>query len=335
MDTRPSLGPVLITGGAGFIGLALAWHLRQSADVVLLDSLRHKADLQTQWANSSGARLVVGDVRDKDVLARAMDTCRSVVHLASLAGVDRVRAHPEETTETILGGTRTLLETCEKTSSVRRILLASTSEVYGVHANRNDEYETGSSLPDGDPRWSYAEAKLAAERMGLAFGSEHGVEVFVIRPFNVYGPGQLGRGAVETFTRRALGTEPLDVFDGGQQVRAWCFISDILRGIEAVLRAKDLRSRIFNLGNPEAALTTRQLAQRIIALTGSRSPVRNKNHGGAEVELRVPQITRAVDELGFRPMVDLELGLKHTVAWYRQWVENSQPLAPWEGDFGL
>ncbi len=330
-----NLGRILITGGAGFIGLALAWHLRKSADVVLLDSLRHKTDLQIQWADSSGARLVVGDVRDARVLAEAMNGCTSVVHLASLAGVDRVRSHPDETARIIMDGTKTLVHTCDHNSTVRRIVMASTSEVYGVYADRNDEYEAGSSLPGGDPRWFYAEAKLAAERMLLTFGLEHSLETFVVRPFNVYGPGQLGRGAIETFIRRALASKDLLIYNGGKQVRAWCFISDLVRALEALLSVQHAHSRIYNLGNPLAAISTDGLAREIIRITGSNSLPRSETGVSAEVQYRVPNIKRAMSELGFSPAVGLEQGLRHTVDWYRDWFENGHPLAPWEGDFGL
>ncbi len=333
-DSKDHMGRILITGGAGFIGLSLAWHLRKSADLILLDSLRHRVDFQNQWANSCGAKLVVGDVRDADLVLRCLDGCNCVVHLASLAGVDRVRTNPGETSRTILDGTKALLDACSKSPNIKRIVVASTSEVYGINADRDDEYEFHGPLPDDDPRWIYAASKLVAERMVLNFGAEHGLDAFIVRPFNVYGPGQLGRGAVETFVKRALAAEPLEVFNGGEQVRAWCFITDLLKGLEAILLARDLASNIYNMGNPYAALTTRQLASKIVHLAQSKSTIRSRQETLAEVQFRVPNISRAETELGFGPAVDLEQGLIWTIAWYKHLLDGS-PVAPWEGDFGL
>lgn len=324
---------ILITGGAGFIGLALAWQLR-STQVVLLDSLSHRVDLQTQWAKASGASLVVGDVRDQDVLGRAMDGCTSVIHLASLAGVDRVRRHPQETAKTIVDGTRKLLDVCDRNSTVRKILLVSTSEVYGEYADNNSEDEVG-KLPGDDPRWVYAASKLAAEKMALSFGQKSGIEVFVIRPFNVYGPGQLGRGAVETFVRRALESRDLEIFNGGEQVRAWCFITDLLKGILALLIQDVSGPRIFNLGNPKAASSTKDLAKEVIRLSASLSRLVDRDLARAEVVYRVPNIDRAMSVLGFHPEVSLEQGLRRTIDWYRYWLDRGQARAPWEGELGL
>lgn len=306
---------VLITGGAGFIGLALAARLAGRERVVLFDALLHDPGLQRERAAAVGAELIEGDVCDPDALAQAMRGAGRVVHLASLAGVERVCSAPVDTLSAQLSGGLNLFAACGRTPGLERVVLVSSSEVYGPRADRVDEDATAAPLPVGDPRWVYAAGKLALEHLGLAHHRQHGLPVCVVRPFNVYGPGQLGVGAVRTFGLRALAGEPLEVHNGGQQVRAWCHIDDLVAGLEAVLSAPVAPGRIYNLGNPAAAVSVRELAERIRTAAGSTSPIVDHRRPGAEVQIRIPDIARARRELGFEPTVGLDAGLASTLDW--------------------
>jgi nucleoside-diphosphate-sugar epimerase len=246
--------------------------------------------------------------------------------MASLAGVEVVSGDPVGTMRTTLMGSLNLLMACLRVPGVRRVVLTSSSEVYGPDADGVGEDDA--VLPQsGEPRWSYAVSKLAAERLGLACHRQHGLEVCVVRPFNVYGPGQVGPGAVHGFVRRALANAPIELHNGGDQVRAWCFVDDLTAGMEAALFSSAAVGQVFNLGNPRAALSIRELAQMIIRLCDSGSRLVPVSRSGPEVRVRIPDILRAQRLLGFDPRVDLEQGLQPTIAWYRQQVARQLEVA--------
>jgi nucleoside-diphosphate-sugar epimerase len=220
--------------------------------------------------------------------------------------------------QTNLLGTHNLLQACRKQAGLLRVLVASTSEVYGSFADRTPEEEACANLRMDAPRWSYAVSKLGAERLALAEHARHGLPVTVVRPFNAYGPGQVGQGAVHTLVRRALGGLPLELHNGGGQVRAWCYIEDMVAGLVLALFEPAAVGRVFNLGNPEEVVSVRELAVRIAAAAGSTAPLVPVPRPGPEVHLRIPDISAARRLLGFRPRVTLDDGLRRTVAWYRE-----------------
>ena len=310
-------GGILITGGAGFLGSALAAALGRGQRVVLLDALCHDPVQQRRRAALLGAELIEADVADRAALERALDGCARVVHLASLAGVERVCADPVATMRTLLLGSSALLDACRERPGIERVLLVSSSEVYGPRADRPPEEAVAAPLPAGEPRWSYAAAKLAAEHLALAHQRSAGLPVCVLRPFNVYGPGQLGAGAVRIFAERALAGRPLAIRGDGRQLRAWCHVDDLVAGLRAALFAEAAVGRVYNLGNPAAQATVRALAERIVALAGSTSRLVHVAPAAAEVSHRVPEIARARRELGFAPRIELDRGLRHTLDWLR------------------
>jgi UDP-glucose 4-epimerase len=322
---------ILITGGAGFLGWSLAARLAGSAEVVLLDRLCHDPDLQRARAAAIGAELIEADVADEATLERAMDGCARVIHLASLAGVERVAADPVGTMRTQLEGTLGLLQACLRTRP-ERVLLFSSSEVYGPQADGVGENDAPAGLAVGEARWCYGAAKLASEHLGLAHFTQHGLPVCSIRPFNVYGPGQLGLGAVRIFVERALRGEPIALHNAGEQVRAWCHVHDLVQGTLAALMSSEAPGRVYNLGNPSAKATTRELARLVIDLCGSTSPIEQVSRAGPEVFSRVPNIGRARAELGFDPRVDLAAGLAQTIAWVRAGDPLALPTFLADGD---
>ncbi len=309
---------ILITGGAGFIGVNLADGLRDQHRVVLFDKLCHDPALQRRRAAALGVELVEGDVTDADALAGVLSGCSRVVHLASLAGVERVCSDPIGTMRTVLLGVMNLLDACRAQGGIERVVIVSTSEVYGPRADRVAEDAVCAPLLAGQARWTYAAAKLAAEHLGLAFRAQAGVPVVVVRPFNVYGPGQLGLGAVRTFVEQALDGLALELHGGGDQVRAWCFVDDLCDGLRAALFEPSAVGRVYNLGNQNAASSIRELAGLVVRLSGSKSRIVSVERPGAEVAFRVPDIGSARRDLGFEPRVDLEAGLLRTLDWYRR-----------------
>ena len=160
--------------------------------------------------------------------------------------------------------------------------------------------------------------KLAAEHLGFACHRRYNLPVTVVRPFNVYGPAQVGEGAVHTFVDRALSERPLTLHNGGSQVRAWCYVDDMIAGLLKVLWEEAAVGRIFNLGNPDQAVTIRELAEIVVRLTGSSSRLEERLRPGPDVDVRIPDISRARRLLGFAPTVGLEEGLPRTMEWYRE-----------------
>ncbi len=310
-------GKVLITGGAGFLGSSLAASLCGGTPVVLLDNMRRNSLAYSALLDHPNVGLVVGDVCDPASLAMAIGGCRCVVHMASVAGVDAVCADPPGTLRTSVLGAENVLRACGMLDNIERVVIVSSSEVYGPLAENVTEDSELIQAGMSASRWSYALGKLEAERLGLAYHAQHGLPVTIVRPFNVYGPGQTGQGAVRIFASRALAGRPLSLINGGSQVRAWCYLDDFIDGMLRVMSQPAAVGQVFNLGNPEAAHTVRELAEKVSSIAGARQPMRIVESRRPEVDIRIPDISKARRLLGFEPVVDIDSGLVRTLDWYR------------------
>ena len=254
---------------------------------------------------------------DRNVVREAMNGCSHVIHLASIAGVDTVMNNPVPTMNVNLIGTMNVLETALAHGEIERIVHFSTSEVFGRHAYNVTEGDVTSLGAVGEARWTYAVSKLATEHLCFTYYKQHHLPTCSVRPFNIYGPRQVGEGAIHHFTLRALREEPLRVHNDGSQIRSWCYIDDIVEGTLLVLSHLEAPGHSFNIGNPRSTITIYNLARDIIRLTGSTSPIQLVDWPYADVELRIPNTDKARRLLGFEPTVDLEEGLARTIDWYR------------------
>jgi nucleoside-diphosphate-sugar epimerase len=308
---------VLITGGAGFIGSHLAERLVKHHEVVIFDSFRRDALSGSGLAEHPRVTVIKGDVLDATALAAAMDGCDAVVHMASIAGVDTVLKNPVMTMRIALRGTENALEAA-LARKVRRFIDFSTSEVFGRYAYHVTEFDSTTLGAVGEARWTYAVAKLATEHLALSYSKELGLPTCSIRPFNIYGPRQVGEGAIHHFIRRALAGEPLVIHNEGAQIRAWCYIDDIVDAIMLALEKDEAVGHAFNIGNARSTVTIYNLAREIVRLSSSRSTLEFKPWPHVDVEIRVPAIEKARDLLGFHAQVDLEEGLLRTIQWYRR-----------------
>jgi len=317
----------VITGGAGFIGTALCARLLPHNRVRVFDNLRRNALQRTGLLDDPNLELVVGDVRDFDALKSAIDGADYVVHMASIAGVDTVIKHPVATMEVSLEGTLNALRAARASGGVRRFIDFSTSEVFGSYAFRVREADVTSLGAVGEARWTYAVSKLATEHLAHNYYREFELPTCSIRPFNIYGPGQVGEGAIHAFVVRALRNEALTIHNEGDQIRSWCYIDDIVDGIMLCLEKDEAVGESFNIGNPRSTVTIYQLAKLIVQLAGSSSELRFVEWDFPDVELRVPEIKKAERALGFHPKVDLDVGLQHTLNWYRG-KQGSAPVPP-------
>jgi UDP-glucose 4-epimerase len=161
-------------------------------------------------------------------------------------------------------------------------------------------------------------SKLAGEHMAHAYHDELGLPTVTVHPFNVYGPGQIGGGAIRAFIEGALAGRDLVVHGDGAQIRAWCYVTDMVSGVLACLERPEAVGQAFNIGNPRSAVTIFDLAQRITRLTGSEGEIGFQPIDYADVELRIPNVTKARELLGWEPEVELDDGLARTIAWYRE-----------------
>ncbi len=316
---------VLLTGGAGFIGTALVRRLAEANQCVVFDLLRRNALTPAGLDRHPNVTLVQGDVRDREALSKAMEGCSYVIHLASIAGVDTVLKNPVPTMEIALEGTmNTLRAAAEKGSAIKRFIDFSTSEVFGRYAFRVGEGDVTTLGAVGEARWTYAVSKLATEHLCHCYHKQFGLPTVAIRPFNIFGPGQVGEGAVHAFVVRALRDEAITIHNEGDQIRSWCYIDDIVEGILLTLERDEAIGQSFNIGNPRATVTIYQLARMITRLADSRSEIKFVEWPFADVELRIPDIQKAEKLLGYRPRVELEDGLMRTIVWYREKLERDR-----------
>jgi UDP-glucose 4-epimerase len=309
---------ILITGGAGFIGTTLARRLVDANEVVAVDNLHRDALTGTDLAEHPNLTFQQGDVLDSDLMRELADGVTHIVHCAAIAGVDTVRESPVRTMRVNLIGTYNVLEAAVSTlPTLERLIDFSTSEVFGTHAFRVQEGQVSTIGSVGEARWTYAVSKLAGEHMAHAYHDELGVPTVTVHPFNVFGPGQIGGGAIRAFIEAALAGRDLTIHGDGSQIRAWCFVDDMVEATLLCLEHPGAIGNTFNVGNPRATVTIYDLAQRIKRLTGAGGEIVFQPLHYADVELRIPNVEKAREVLGFDAKVDLDEGLARTIAWYR------------------
>jgi nucleoside-diphosphate-sugar epimerase len=314
---------LLLTGGAGFIGTALVRKLCATNECVVFDLLRRNALTPAGLDKHPNVRLIQGDVCDRAALAKAMEGCGYVVHLASIAGVDTVLKNPVPTMEIAIEGTMNALRCArDQGDKIKRFLDFSTSEVFGRYAFRVGEGDVTTLGAVGEARWTYAVSKLATEHLAHCYHKQFGVPTVSIRPFNIFGPGQVGEGAVHAFVVKALRNEVITIHNQGDQIRSWCYIDDIVDGIMLTLERNEAIGQSFNIGTPRATVTIYQLARTIVRLADSQSEIKFVEWPFADVELRIPDIHKAESLLGYQPKIELEDGLMRTIAWYREKLER-------------
>ena len=290
---------IVITGGAGFIGSTLAARLCVDNQVVLFDNLARDTLQHTQLAQHPNVQLVRGDILDPAAVLGAVQGAQVVVHAAAIAGIDTVLKSPVRTMEVNMIGTANVLRACAQAKVSDRVVEFSTSEVFGSMAYRVSEDNHAVAGSAGEARWVYAVSKLAGEHLAHAYYREHGLPVVTLRPFNVYGPGQTGEGALQIFIRRALANEPISIYGDGTQIRAWCFVDDMVDALMLALEKPEAVGESFNVGNARAVTTVFGLAETVCRVLGSKSQIQFRDALSADIELRIPETGKAKALLGF------------------------------------
>jgi len=309
---------IFLTGGAGFIGTQLIAKLVQRNRIVAYDNLRRNALKDNPVHKHPNLRLVVGDVLDYPHLKRSMGKADLVVHCAAIAGIDTVIKSPVTTMRVNMLGSANVLEAAASLSHCKRVVCFSTSEVFGQQAFHSNEADPAITGKVGEARWTYAVSKLAEEHLAIAYHQEKQLPTVVVRPFNVYGPGQVGEGALRTFIKRALKNERIEIHGDGTQIRAWCYVDDMVDAVVLAMTRSKAIGESFNVGNQKAILTIYGLANTVIRVLKSESEICFTRKNYNEFELRIPSLAKARDILGFEAKVGLEDGILRTAEYYRE-----------------
>lgn len=309
---------IFITGGAGFIGSALIGRLIERNKVTVYDNFSRNALQGRPYREHANLTVVQGDILDLETLKQAMQGATYVIHAAAIAGIDSVIRSPVKTMKVNMVGSANVLEAAECLENCKRVVCFSTSEVFGQVAFRSNEMSAAVLGAVGEARWTYAVSKLAVEHMAYASHKETGLPTVTVRPFNVYGPGQVGEGAMRTFVQRALQKQPLQIHGDGTQIRAWCYVDDMVEGILCSMIRDEAIGESFNIGNQKTVITIYGLANTIIRVLGSSSTIEFVPADSADIELRIPNVDKARRLLGFEAKVDLEEGIRRTAEAIRR-----------------
>ncbi|MDI2589752.1 NAD-dependent epimerase/dehydratase family protein [Psychrobacillus sp. NEAU-3TGS] len=309
---------IFITGGAGFIGSTLAGILLESNKVIIYDNFDRDALKDKVFRSHPNLTVVKGDVLDLKHLKENIKGSNYVIHCAGIAGIDTVVKNPVKTMQVNMVGSANLLEAATTLEDCKRVICFSTSEVFGQLAFKSQETSPAVLGAVGEARWTYAVSKLAEEHMAYAYYKQYNLPTVSVRPFNVYGPSQVGEGALRTFITKALNNEEIQIHGDGTQIRAWCYVDDMVEGVLRTLVYDNAVGESFNIGNSRTVTTIYGLANTVIRTLESESKVSFVAKTAVDIELRVPQTDKAKEILEFEAKVDLEEGIAKTAEFFKR-----------------
>jgi len=320
---------ILITGGAGFIGSHLAEaHLKQGDDVYIIDdlstgSMENLTHLEKDPQYQNRIFIRINTILNQEAMLELVGICDRVYHMAAAVGVQYILDNPLESIRTNIQGTEHVLELCNKFK--KRVLLASTSEVYGKHLHA-PLVETDNIIygPSSKFRWSYAASKLMDEFSALAYQRTHGLEVVIARLFNTVGPRQTGTYGmvIPRFVSQALADEPITVYGDGKQTRTFTHVTDVVDALIGLMGSAEANGDVFNIGGTEET-TILELAEKIIQKTESKSQIALIPYEEAfekdfeDMQRRVPGIGKIQKIIGFDPRKNLDVILDDVIASFK------------------
>jgi UDP-glucose 4-epimerase len=292
---------VLITGGAGFIGVHMVRHLQEKGlEVRTLDLSKPPIE---------GIEKLTGSILDINDVNQAVRGCDYVIHLAAMLGVRRTQIMKMEALNINIQGTINILEACVK-EKVKKIVFTSSSEVYG----RQVTFPTSEESPVS-PLSTYAVSKLIGEEYVKAFQHNYGLKYSIVRLFNVYGPRQVAEFVIPRFIKAVMENKSPLIYGTGEQVRSFCYVSDAVRGIALVLLREGTDSKIFNIGNDANPISMKDLASKVISIAKKDIKLRfiaveeTGRDKDKEIPERVPDISKARKVLSYEPEVSLQEGI--------------------------
>ncbi len=298
---------VLITGGGGFIGSAVVRYLMgKGISVRVFDLVEPNID--------GDIEKVRGSILDNNIICEAVRGCDAVVHLAAMLGVRKTEIERIDCLNINIGGTVNLLEACIK-DGVKKIVFSSSSEVYGepsvIPIKEDSELK---------PKSVYAITKLASEEYVKAYNKRYGIKYSIVRFFNVYGIGQVAEFVLPRFVKAVLDNKPPMVYGSGEQVRSFCYMEDAAQGVYLALTKDEAIGDVFNIGNDKAKISVKELARKVIAISGKDLDIcyvpmseadRDK---GRDIIFRQPDISKAIRSLGYSPRVSLDEGIRRLLS---------------------
>ena len=310
---------IFITGGAGFIANTLIKHYVEHNKIVVYDNFHRDTLTNSGLSNHPNVKIIKGDVLDFELLINSMKGADVVVHAAGIAGIDTVIKNPVTTMRVNMIGTANALEAARINGVTERFVDFSTSEVFGSMAFRSTESDATVAGSAGEARWTYAVSKLAGEHLAHAYYSQFKLPVVTVRPFNVYGPGQTGEGAIQIFIKRALQNQDIKIDGDGNQIRAWCYVDDFVDCLIRCIEDPKAIGESFNLGNARAVITILGLAQTVCRVLNSSSKIVFEAPLSADIAIRIPSVEKTWEVLGFKAKVDLEEGVLNTANWMKEY----------------
>lgn len=309
---------IFITGGAGFIANKIIQRYVKKNKFVVYDNFHRDTLSGSEFANHSNIKIIKGDVLDFELLKSSMNGADVVIHAAGIAGIDTVIKDPVRTMRVNMLGTSNALEAARINNIKDRFIDFSTSEVFGSMAFRATETDNTVSGSAGEARWTYAVSKLAGEHLANAYYRQYQLPCVTIRPFNVYGPGQTGEGAIQIFIKRALKNETIKIDGDGNQIRAWCYIDDFVDCLALCIEDPKAIGESFNIGNARAVMTILGLAQTVCRVLKTGSQIVFEPPLSADIAIRIPSVEKTKEILGFKAKVDLEEGILKTAEWIKK-----------------
>jgi len=308
---------IFITGGAGFIANEIISRVVDRNKIVVYDNFHRDSFSKSKYVDHKNIFVIRGDVLDYKKLNKSMKGADIVVHAAGIAGIDTVITKPTKTMMVNMVGTANALQAAIENNITSRFVDFSTSEVFGSMAFKSTEKDATVSGSVGEARWTYAVSKLAGEHLSHAFHREYKLPVVTVRPFNVYGPGQTGEGALIIFIKKALKNETIHIDGDGNQIRAWCYVDDFVNCLMKCIEMPKAVGESFNIGNARAVMTILGLAQTVCRVLNSKSDIVFDPPLSADIALRIPSVEKSDKILNFKAEVDLEEGITRTAEWLK------------------
>jgi UDP-glucose 4-epimerase len=308
---------IFITGGAGFIANKLIGYYIENNNITVYDNFHRDTLSGSSYTKHPNLKIIKGDVLDLALLTESMKGADVVIHTAGIAGIDTVIINPVHTMQVNMIGTANALSAALTNNIKDRFIDFSTSEVFGSMAFRSSENDVTVAGSAGEARWTYAVSKLAGEHLAHAYYRQYKLPCVTVRPFNIYGPGQTGEGALQIFIKRALKNEIIKIDGDGNQIRAWCYVDDFIDCLVRCIEDPKAIGQSFNVGNARAVITILGLAQTICRVLKSDSTIVHVPPLSADIAIRIPSVDKANEILGFKAKVDLEEGILRSAEWIK------------------